>query len=156
LGSTNRGICNLSFVMPAGRVDAFEVLQQDWPLANLIENPRFTESLVENIFHSSNQFAPQPLHLYLHGSNFQLKVWEALLRIPSGSVVSYRDVASYLGEPKASRAVGNALARNPVAVLIPCHRVIHSMGEFGNYHYGAARKVALLGWEMAKVAYPSS
>jgi AraC family transcriptional regulator of adaptative response/methylated-DNA-[protein]-cysteine methyltransferase len=71
-------------------------------------------------------------------------------------VVSYRDIASYLGEPKASRAVGNALARNPVAVLIPCHRVIHSLGEFGNYHYGEARKVALLGWEMAKVAYPGS
>ncbi len=78
------------------------------------------------------------------------------MRIPSGNVVSYRDIASYLGEPNASRAVGNALARNPVAVLIPCHRVIHSLGEFGNYHYGEARKVALLGWEMAKVAYPGS
>jgi AraC family transcriptional regulator of adaptative response/methylated-DNA-[protein]-cysteine methyltransferase len=156
LGSTDRGICSLSFVMPTGRVEAFDALQQDWLHANLVENPRLTESLVENIFHTSTQFTPQPLRLYLHGSNFQFKVWEALLRIPPGNVVSYRDVASYLGEPKASRAVGNALARNPVAVLIPCHRVIHSMGEFGNYHYGAARKVALLGWEMAKVAHPAS
>jgi len=90
------------------------------------------------------------------GSNFQLKVWEALLRIPYGNVVSYRDIATHLGDSHASRAVGNALARNPVAVLIPCHRVIHSLGAFGNYHYGEARKAALLGWEMAKAAYPGS
>jgi AraC family transcriptional regulator of adaptative response/methylated-DNA-[protein]-cysteine methyltransferase len=156
LGSTDRGICSLSFVMPSGRVEALEALQQDWLRATIVENPRITERLVENIFPPSNQLAPQPLHLYLYGSNFQLKVWEALLRIPAGYVVSYRDIASHLGEPKASRAVGNALARNPIALLIPCHRVIHSLGEFGNYHYGVARKVALLGWEMAKVAYPAS
>jgi AraC family transcriptional regulator, regulatory protein of adaptative response / methylated-DNA-[protein]-cysteine methyltransferase len=155
LGSTNRGICSLSFVMPAGRLEALAALQKDWPHAILVEKPHITESLVGNIFSRSPQNASKPLRLYLHGSNFQLKVWEALLRIPPGNVVSYRDIASYLGEPKASRAVGNALACNPVAILIPCHRVIHSMGEFGNYHYGMARKVALLGWEMAKVAYPA-
>ncbi len=76
------------------------------------------------------------------------------MRIPSGNVVSYRDIAAFLGKPNASRAVGNALAHNPVALLIPCHRVIHSLGEFGNYHYGQARKVAMLGWEMAKATYP--
>jgi AraC family transcriptional regulator of adaptative response/methylated-DNA-[protein]-cysteine methyltransferase len=156
LGSTARGICNLSFVMPAGRPAALEVLHKSWPKASLAENPSITQPSVAGIFHSSVRNAENPLHLYLSGSNFQLKVWEALLQIPSGSVVSYRDIASYLGEPNASRAVGNALAHNPVAVLIPCHRVIHSLGEFGNYHYGEARKVALLGWEMAKVAYPGS
>jgi AraC family transcriptional regulator of adaptative response/methylated-DNA-[protein]-cysteine methyltransferase len=154
LGSTERGICNLSFVMPAGRSAALEVLHKNWPKASLVENPSITQPAVALIFRSTFQNPDNPLHLYLSGSNFQLKVWEALLRVPSGSVVSYRDIASYLGEPNASRAVGNALARNPVAVLIPCHRVIHSLGEFGNYHYGEARKVALLGWEMAKVAYP--
>jgi AraC family transcriptional regulator of adaptative response/methylated-DNA-[protein]-cysteine methyltransferase len=71
-------------------------------------------------------------------------------------VVSYRDIANYLGKPNASRSVGNALAHNPVALLIPCHRVIHSFGDFGKYHYGEARKVAMLGWEMAKAAYPGS
>jgi len=156
LGSTERGICNLSFVMPSGRSAALEVLHKNWPKALLAENPSITQPLVAGIFRTSLQNAEHPLHLYLSGSNFQLKVWEALLRIPSGNVVSYRDIAGYLGEPNASRAVGNALARNPVAVLIPCHRVIHSLGEFGNYHYGEARKVALLGWEMAKVAYPGS
>jgi AraC family transcriptional regulator of adaptative response/methylated-DNA-[protein]-cysteine methyltransferase len=156
LGTTDRGICNLSFVMSAGRSIALEALYKNWPKASLAENPHLTQPLVAGIFHSSDYNADHPLHLYLNGSNFQLKVWEALLRIPSGNVVSYRDVAGYLGDPNASRAVGNALARNPVAVLIPCHRVIHSLGEFGNYHYGEARKVALLGWEMAKVAYPGS
>jgi AraC family transcriptional regulator of adaptative response/methylated-DNA-[protein]-cysteine methyltransferase len=156
LGSTDRGICSISFVMPEGRLFALKALQDDWPHANLVEKPGYAQHLVAQIFHPSSLIAVQPLHLYLCGSNFQLKVWEALLRIPSGNVVSYRDIASYLGEPNASRAVGNALAHNPVAVLIPCHRVIHSLGEFGNYHYGEARKVALLGWEMAQVAYPGS
>ena len=156
LGSTERGICNLSFVMPAGRSAAMEAFYKNWPKAHLVENPAITQPLVAGIFHSSGHNLDNPLHLYLSGSNFQLKVWEALLRIPSGNVVSYRDIAGYLGDPKASRAVGNALAHNPVAVLIPCHRVIHSLGEFGNYHYGEARKVALLGWEMARAAYPGS
>lgn len=154
-GSTERGICNLSFVMPEGRTQALNHLKRSWPRANLIEKPAVTQPLIESIFRSSTREF-EPMHVYLNGSNFQLKVWEALLRIPSGSVVSYRDIASYLGEPKASRAVGNALARNPVVVLIPCHRVIHALGEFGNYQYGEARKVALLGWEMAKATYPGS
>ena len=156
LGVTGRGICNLSFVMPAGRAEALEALHKNWPQASLVEKPSQTEPLINRIFNRLNRFNGHPLHLYLNGSNFQLKVWEALLRIPSGNVVSYGDIASYLGEPNASRAVGNALARNPVAVLIPCHRVIHSLGEFGNYHYGEARKIALLGWEMAKVTNPAS
>jgi len=154
LGSTERGICNLSFVMPAGRSSALEAIRKSWPKADLVEDPSATQPLVEAIFRPQKQHLDEPLHIYLNGSNFQLKVWEALLRIPSGNVVSYRDIAGYLGDPGASRAVGNALAHNPVAVLIPCHRVIHSLGEFGNYHYGEARKVALLGWEMTKVAYP--
>ena len=156
LGNTVHGICNLSFVMPAGRVAALDAFREDWLHANLIENPTMTKLFAENIFAPLTQSNPTTLHLFVRGSNFQLKVWEALLHIPTGNVVSYRDISSYLGEPNASRAVGNAIARNPVAILIPCHRVIRSMGEFGNYHYGAARKIALLGWEMAKIAHPTS
>jgi AraC family transcriptional regulator of adaptative response/methylated-DNA-[protein]-cysteine methyltransferase len=156
LGSTDRGVCNLSFVMPKGRSEVLESLYKNWSKARLVEDPSITQPLVVQIFHSASRSTDAPLSLYMSGSNFQLKVWEALLRIPSGNVVSYRDVASYLGSPKASQAVGNALANNPVAVLIPCHRVINALGEFGHYHYGDARKVALLGWEMAKVAYPGS
>lgn len=152
LGSTQRGICNLSFVMPAGHSAALDALRKIWPKADLVEDTSITQPLIASIFRTLGRDTGHPLQIFLSGSNFQLKVWEALLRIPSGSVVSYRDIASYLGDPRASRAVGNALAHNPVAVLIPCHRVIHSLGEFGNYHYGEARKIALLGWEMAKVA----
>jgi AraC family transcriptional regulator of adaptative response/methylated-DNA-[protein]-cysteine methyltransferase len=154
LGVTERGICNLSFVMPEGRLKALETLHKNWPKATLVEKTSLTQPLVRQIFQPSTQSSHQTMHLYLNGSNFQLKVWEALLRIPAGSVVSYRDISSYLGEPNAARAVGNAVGRNPVAVLIPCHRVIHSLGEFGNYHYGSARKKALLGWEMAHSASP--
>ncbi len=156
LGSTERGICNLSFVMPEGRSAALVALRKSWPKAELVEDPTVTQPLVGTIFRSPPDPLNRPIHLYMSGSNFQLKVWEALLRIPAGNVVSYRDIAGYLGQVRASRAVGNALAHNPVAVLIPCHRVIHSLGEFGDYHYGEARKIALLGWEMAKVAYPGS
>ena len=154
LGSTERGICNLSFVMPAGRTAALETLRRSWPKANLVEDPSATLPMITSIFRSPAKRYDDSLQVFLSGSNFQLKVWEALLKIPAGSVVSYRDIAGYLGNPGASRAVGSALAHNPVAVLIPCHRVIHSLGEFGNYHYGEARKVALLGWEMAQAAYP--
>ena len=90
-----------------------------------------------------------PLKLHLQGTNFQIKVWEALLAIPPGSLVAYEDLAVYIGLPKAVRAVANAVGKNPIPVLIPCHRVIRKLGDFGGYRYGAARKQALLGWEMA-------
>ncbi len=92
-----------------------------------------------------------PLHLYVKGSNFQIKVWEALLRIPLGKVVTYEDVARYIQMPKAARAVGNAVGQNPIPFLIPCHRVIRKMGEFGNYGGGRERKKAMLGWEAARI-----
>lgn len=154
LARTDRGICHISFIMTGGRSEALESLKKTWPLATLVENPHLNELMIEQVFPSTIQNVPHSLHLHLTGTNFQLKVWEALLRIPSGCVVSYRDISGYLGNPGASRAVGNALAHNPVALLIPCHRVIQSLGGFGNYHYGEARKVAMLGWEMAKAAYP--
>lgn len=156
LGSTERGICHLAFVMPEGRISAIKELKEYWPKARLVDNKSITQPLISAIFLSSDKETEPGLQLYMSGSNFQLKVWEALLHIPSGNMVSYRDIARYLGNPKASRAVGNALAHNPVAVLIPCHRVINSLGEFGNYHYGDARKVALLGWEMARATYPTN
>ncbi|MCK5419411.1 MAG: methylated-DNA--[protein]-cysteine S-methyltransferase, partial [Desulfobacterales bacterium] len=91
-----------------------------------------------------------PLHLVLSGTNFQIKVWEALVKIPMGAVVSYEDVAAHIGMPKASRAVGNAVGSNPVSFVIPCHRVIRKTAEFGNYGGGVARKLAILGWEAVR------
>jgi len=88
--------------------------------------------------------------LLLMGTNFQIKVWEALLRVPPGAVVSYEDLARRLGKPSATRAVGSAVGRNPISFLIPCHRAIRKMGITGDYHWGAARKKAILAWEAAR------
>jgi len=147
IGLTERGICHFSFVA-SSEGDAIDTLVSGWPQAKMIEDYDATAPLVEPIF-DLNQRNRKPLHLHLRGTNFQLKVWEALLRIPSGVVTSYQGLAKQAGYPGASRAVGTALGRNPIAVLIPCHRVIRKLGEFGNYRYGVTRKKALLGWEAA-------
>jgi AraC family transcriptional regulator of adaptative response/methylated-DNA-[protein]-cysteine methyltransferase len=147
IGLTERGICHLGFV-EGSEGDAIDALVSSWPQARMIEDYNATASLVAPIFDLS-QRSKKPLHLHLRGTNFQLKVWEALLRIPPGAVISYQGLAEQAGHPGASRAVGTALGRNPIAVLIPCHRVIRKLGEFGNYRYGLARKKALLGWEVA-------
>jgi AraC family transcriptional regulator, regulatory protein of adaptative response / methylated-DNA-[protein]-cysteine methyltransferase len=149
LARTARGICALAFVDGGGRQPALKDLSLKWRQARLEEDPAATAPLVANIFQPSDQRTGK-LSLLLNGTNFQIKVWEALLRIPSGSVVTYEDIALSIGMPRAARAVSNAVANNPVAVLIPCHRVIRKDGAFGGYHYGTARKKALLGWEMAQ------
>jgi AraC family transcriptional regulator of adaptative response/methylated-DNA-[protein]-cysteine methyltransferase len=148
IGITERGICHLGFVQTNERqaIDEFCV---DWKQAKLVEDSEGMAPLIKSIFNLGlNPF--KPLHVYLKGTNFQIKVWEALLRIPSGSVKTYESVAKEIKSAGGSRAVGNALARNPVPVLIPCHRVIHKLGDFGQYRYGAIRKKALLGWEFAR------
>ena len=145
IGVTERGICHLSFVQTS-EGDAIDALVADWAQASMIEDQRSTAPLVAPIFDLS-QRGQRPLHLFLRGTNFQLKVWEALLNVPAGGVTTYEQVAAQIGKPNALRAVGTAVGHNPVAVLIPCHRVIRKMGEFGNYRYGPARKKALLGWE---------
>ena len=147
IGTTERGICHLGFVGNS-EGEAIDTLVVNWQQAEMIEDHQATVTLVDPIFDLS-QRAKTPLHLHLRGTNFQLKVWEALLRIPPGAVTSYQGLAEQAGRPGASRAVGTALGRNPIAVLIPCHRVIRKLGEFGNYRYGMARKKALLGWEAA-------
>ena len=145
IGTTERGICHLGFVDKSeGKV--IDTLVSSWPEAKMIEDFRSTAPLVEPIFNLV-QRGNTPLRLHLRGTNFQLKVWEALLRIPPGGVTSYQGIATQTGRPRASQAVGTALGHNPIAVLIPCHRVIRKVGEFGKYHYGAARKKALLVWE---------
>lgn len=142
IGITERGICHLGFV-DNSEGDAIDALVAYWQQAKMIEDHQATTSLVEPIFDLS-QRVNTPLHLHLRGTNFQLKVWEALLRIPPGAVTSYQGLATQAGRTGASRAVGTALGRNPIAVLIPCHRVIRKLGEFGNYRYGPVRKKALL------------
>ncbi len=152
LGVTERGICHLGFVQGSPET-ALANLKSDWKDAGLLEDAAGTGPLIAPIF--SLGLSPAPVALFLSGSNFQLKVWEALLRVPQGSVTTYEQIAAQIGQPKAARAVGTAVGHNPVAVLIPCHRVIRKMGEFGNYRYGPARKKAILGWEAALTLTPT-
>ena len=149
---TKRGICSLMFLDHTSRQQALMNLRNQWANAEIKKNQRAASEFVQHIFEMGGQYEPKPMHIFLVGTNFQIKVWEALLRIPPGSLVSYQDVARLVGEPGASRAVGSALANNPVPVLIPCHRVIRKMGDFGEYRYGRTRKQAMLGWEMARAS----
>ncbi len=147
IGVTDRGICHLGFVR-SREGEAVDELFAYWKEATLIEDHAATDGLVDTVFSLGRRAAP-PLPVLLRGTNFQIKVWEALLRIPSGSAVTYEELAAGAGSPRAVRAVANAVARNPVPVVIPCHRVIRKLGDFGEYRYGSARKRALLGWELA-------
>ena len=153
LGLTERGICHLAFVQDE-RETSLATLKSNWPHAAFLEDSQTTGSLVEPIFSIGKN--PLPLSLFLSGTNFQLKVWEALLSIPQGSLATYEQIAETIGSPRAQRAVGTALSRNPIAFLIPCHRVIHKLGDFGNYRWGTARKKALLGWETALATSPDN
>jgi AraC family transcriptional regulator of adaptative response/methylated-DNA-[protein]-cysteine methyltransferase len=150
IGLTEHGICHLGFVT-GSEGEAIDNLVADWKEAQMIEDYRSTAALVEPIFDLRFSTRIKPLALHLRGTNFQLKVWEALLQIPAGSVTTYEGLAQRIGQPTASRAVGTAVGHNPVAVLIPCHRVIRKVGEFGNYRYGALRKRALLAREFVNV-----
>ena len=145
---TDRGICHLGFI-ETSEGDAIDNLVASWHNARMIEDNRSTASLIEPIFDAKTR---GKLNIHLRGTNFQLKVWEALLKIPAGAVTTYEGLAERIGQPTASRAVGTAVGHNPIAVLIPCHRVIRKVGEFGNYRYGAPRKKALLVREYANMS----
>jgi AraC family transcriptional regulator of adaptative response/methylated-DNA-[protein]-cysteine methyltransferase len=147
---TERGICGLSF-LSAGRADeALRDLRNRWVRATLRESPRATKAIADRIFDPLQWRNISPLAVFVQGTNFQVKVWEALVRIPPGSARTYENIAIGVGSPRAVRAVGSAVARNPVGFLIPCHRVIRKTGAFGDYHWGAARKKAILAWEAAR------
>lgn len=147
VASTPKGICHMAFA--DDRQTAFDELQQQFPNAAYRQ---FADTMQQNalfIFRKDwSQLANIKLHL--KGTAFQLKVWEALLKIPTGGLNTYLGIAQNINAPNASRAVGSAVGDNPVAFLIPCHRVIKSTGEFGQYHWGATRKSAIIGWEAAR------
>ncbi len=147
LAKTDRGICHLSFVDSGKRAAFLRPLKSEWPKAELAEDKKATAELVRRIFANHRADSSKPFHLFLKGTNFQVKVWQALLAIPSGGLASYQDIAQSIGRPEAYRAVANAVANNPIAFLIPCHRVIKKTGEIHNYHWGPARKKAILSWE---------
>ena len=149
IGSTDRGVCWLSFHDDRKAQDGVAQLTTTWQNARLRHDSEQSAALRDRIFERRPTNGPRPLPLLVRGTNFQLKVWEALIRIPPGLVCSYQDLARWIGRPTAIRAVASAVAVNPVAFLIPCHRVIRLMGQFGGYRWGAQRKQAIIGWEMA-------
>ena len=147
LGVTERGICWLSFVTE-GDAAAIEAFQRAWHGATLVRDKATTADYVRRGFELAER-SSEPLPLLLRGTNFQIKVWEALLRVPFGHLVSYQAVANAVGQPRAVRAVGAAVGRNNIAWLIPCHRVILSTGVIHNYRWGTAQKQKLLTLESA-------
>lgn len=152
---TDRGICRLSFLKHDRCDRELAALREHWPNAKIHEDRERLGGILDNVFRYTGP-AKQPLRLVVCGSNFQVKVWEALLRIPRGSVTSYRHLANALGYPAAPRVAARAVASNPVAYLIPCHRVLRATGDVGGYRWGAPRKQAILAWEAATASGPAS
>ena len=149
IATTERGICKIAFLNNKNYVDAVNALKQDWPLTILIEDTESISETASSIF-SKAPNKNKPLSLYVRGTNFQVMVWRALLQIPQGHLQSYSSVATAIGKPKALRAVGTAIGANPIAFVIPCHRVIQQSGGIGGYRWGVARKYALQTWEANK------
>jgi AraC family transcriptional regulator of adaptative response/methylated-DNA-[protein]-cysteine methyltransferase len=149
VASTPKGICYMAFA--DNRDEAFGHLRAQFPNAQYVQVVDLAQQNALFIF-KKDWSELSGIKLHLKGTPFQLKVWEALLNIPIGGLATYATVASTIQQPTASRAVGSAVGDNPVAFLIPCHRVIKSTGEFGQYHWGATRKSAIIGWEAAKVS----
>ena len=149
IGVTDRGICWLSFVPVDGNPKAeMENMKEHWHQSVFRQNQELTKGVTEQIF--GDRDAMKKLHLFVKGTNFQVKVWEALLRLPMGSVTTYQGIAEKIENPKAMQAVGSAVGSNHIAYLIPCHRVIRKDGVLGEYRWSAQRKKSIIGWEMAK------
>ncbi|MBI2309255.1 MAG: bifunctional helix-turn-helix domain-containing protein/methylated-DNA--[protein]-cysteine S-methyltransferase [Rhodocyclales bacterium] len=147
-GLTPRGVCHLQFVDAGDEAAAEAALRAEWPRAVCTRDDDAVAAIARQLF--APLAGDRPIALLLRGTNFQIKVWEALLRVPAGCAVSYGDLAGMADMPRAQRAVGTAIARNRIAVLVPCHRVIRESGEIGQYSWGSERKSALLAYESAR------
>jgi AraC family transcriptional regulator, regulatory protein of adaptative response / methylated-DNA-[protein]-cysteine methyltransferase len=146
VATTGRGVCSMQF-SDADEESALRELQRDWQQARIVKNGTAGSRVVQQLFSAAKK---EPLNLLVKGTPFQVKVWEALLKIPFGSLATYQSVARAIGQPAATRAVGTAIGANPLAYLIPCHRVIRQEAIIGRYRWGTLRKKALIGWEKAK------
>ncbi len=157
--ATERGLAGLAFVdedkgQSGGqtREDALADMMQRWPKARYVEDPARTAAHAAQVFRPAAWGEDRPVRLVMIGTDFDVRVWEALLKIPMGRAVSYTDIARHIGAPSASRAVGSAVGRNPLSFVVPCHRVLRGDGNLGGYHWGLTRKRALIGWETGQVA----
>lgn len=148
---TARGICWMSFVSPGKMRPALEALKSYWAFSELVRDDDHIREVIQRVFSPAlTHGAARPVRVLMCGTTFQLKVWEALIAVPPGEVISYSGLARRIGQPRAARAVGNAVGANPVAYLIPCHRVIRKAGDIGNYRWGPERKRTMLAWETAQ------
>ena len=147
---TQHGLCGLSFNDEGGDQAAFKDMTSRWPNAQYTEDSARTAPYVSRVF--GNIKDNQPIRITMIGSDFEISVWETLLKIPMGKAVAYGDIASAIGKPKAARAVGAAVGRNPISFVVPCHRALGKSGALTGYHWGLTRKKAILGWEAGKLS----
>ncbi len=147
---TDRGLAGLGFVDDDDRAAALADMTRRWPKAEYVEDPAATAPVARRIFSPSQWQAEQPLRVVLIGTDFEVRVWQTLLRIPRDRATTYSDIARHIGKPAACRAVGAAVGKNPVSFVVPCHRVLGRSGALTGYHWGLTRKQAILGWEAGR------
>ena len=144
---TDYGICGLAFADDGQEQECFADMKRRWPAATYIEDEDRTAPIISRIFNPLHWRTEEPLRIVFIGSEFETTVWQTLLKIPMGGATSYSSIAAHIGKPKASRAVGAAVGKNPISFVVPCHRVLAKSGGLGGYHWGLTRKQAILGWE---------
>jgi AraC family transcriptional regulator of adaptative response/methylated-DNA-[protein]-cysteine methyltransferase len=149
--ASERGLAGLAFADPGEEPAAFADMKRRWPNATYVEDHDGTVGLAQRVFDTRLWRPDQPLRVVLIGTDFEVRVWETLLKIPMGRAVCYSDIANKIKNPKASRAVGAAVGRNPVSFVVPCHRALGKGGTLTGYHWGITRKQAMLGWEAGQV-----
>jgi len=147
---TDRGLAGLGFVDDGDRPAALADMTRRWPRAEYVEDPAATAPVAKRIFNPTQWQAEQPLRVVLIGTDFEVRVWQTLLRIPRDRATTYSDIARHIGKPAACRAVGAAVGKNPVSFVVPCHRVLGRSGALTGYHWGLTRKQAILGWEAGR------
>jgi AraC family transcriptional regulator of adaptative response/methylated-DNA-[protein]-cysteine methyltransferase len=149
--ATERGLAGLAFADPGEETAALADMKARWPRATYVEDSARTAIVAKRIFDQSQWQPSQPLRVVLIGTDWEVRVWEALMQIPMGRLVTYSDIAGKVRSPAAARAVGAAVGKNPVSFVVPCHRVVGKSGELTGYHWGITRKRAMLGWEAGQV-----
>jgi AraC family transcriptional regulator of adaptative response/methylated-DNA-[protein]-cysteine methyltransferase len=149
--ASERGLAGLAFADQGEEARTLADMQRRWPKAQYVEDDAGTAAIARRIFDPVLWCAEQPLRVVMIGTDFEVRVWETLLHIPLGRASTYSDIAKRLGRPKAARAVGAAVGRNPLAFVVPCHRVLGKSGDLTGYHWGRTRKHAMLGWEAGKI-----
>lgn len=149
--ATDRGLAGLGFAEDGGEAAALADMTRRWPEADYVQDQAATAPFVSRIFDPAEWRSDRPLNVVMIGTDFEIRVWRTLLRVPMGRATTYSDIAARIGNPKASRAVGTAVGRNPLSFVVPCHRVLGRSGDLCGYHWGLTRKRAILGWEAGRL-----